>query len=118
MSDESLHAGRLIASDRVEGTSAYSRDGEKLGQVERFMIDKASGQVEYVILSFGGILGLSGHYYPLPWQALTYDISRRGYILNVTRAEVEDGPRYQSDPPQFDEEYGRMLYGHYGFTYM
>jgi hypothetical protein len=37
----------LIASDRVEGTPVRRSDGEKLGTIERLMIDKTSGKVAY-----------------------------------------------------------------------
>ena len=46
----------LIASDRVEGTSVRRADGEKIGTIERLMIDKVSGKVAYAVLSFGGFL--------------------------------------------------------------
>jgi sporulation protein YlmC with PRC-barrel domain len=35
----------LIASDKVEGTSVYDRNGTKLGSVYNFMVEKRSGQV-------------------------------------------------------------------------
>jgi len=35
----------LIASDRVEGTPVRRSDGEKVGTIERLMIDKLSGSV-------------------------------------------------------------------------
>ncbi|TCU51859.1 PRC-barrel domain protein [Novosphingobium sp. PhB57] len=31
---------RLIASNKVEGTSVYNRSGEKLGSIYNFMVDK------------------------------------------------------------------------------
>src|SRR5215217_302373 len=36
---------RLIASNKVEGTAVYDRQGERLGTVYNFMVDKRSGQV-------------------------------------------------------------------------
>lgn len=50
--------GDLIASDRVEGTTVYNRQGERLGHISNFMVDKRSGQVRYAVLSFGGFLGM------------------------------------------------------------
>src|SRR5260370_899977 len=48
----------LIASDRVEGTPVRRSSGEKIGTIERLMIDKLSGNVAYAVLSFGGFLGM------------------------------------------------------------
>ncbi|MGY4486313.1 hypothetical protein ACVWWR_005504 [Bradyrhizobium sp. LM3.2] len=49
--------GRLIGSDKVEGTSVYGADRNKIGSIERVMIDKVSGKVSYAVLGFGGFLG-------------------------------------------------------------
>ena len=57
---------RLIASDKVEGTAVYNRQGERLGSIHNFMVDKRLGHVECAILSFGGFLGIGDSYYPLP----------------------------------------------------
>ena len=63
----------LISSDKVEGTSVYDRNGNKLGTVSNVMLDKRSGQVAYAVLSFGGFLGMGSSYHPLPWNQLTYN---------------------------------------------
>lgn len=42
---------QLIASNKVEGTAVYNRDGDRLGSVYNFMVDKHSGKVEYVVMS-------------------------------------------------------------------
>ena len=50
--------GDLIASDKVEGTAVYDRNGAKLGSAYVFMVEKRSGHVAYAVLSFGGFLGM------------------------------------------------------------
>ena len=45
--DESVS---LIGSNKVEGTSVYNPDGDKLGSIYNFMVDKRTGQVEYAVL--------------------------------------------------------------------
>jgi uncharacterized protein YrrD len=49
---------RLIASDKVEGTPVRRSNGDKLGTIERVMIDKRTGKVAYAVISFGGFLGI------------------------------------------------------------
>ena len=34
----------LIASDKVEGTAVYRPNGDKLGRIERVVIDKETGR--------------------------------------------------------------------------
>lgn len=109
---------RLIASNKVEGTAVYDRGGNKLGSVYNFMVDKRSGKAEYAVMSFGGFLGIGDEYHPLPWDQLTYDTSKGGYVVNLTREQLEGGPRYSSgNEPTFDQDYGRQVYGYYGSSY-
>ena len=74
---------RLIASNKVEGTAVFAAKGEELGSVYNFMVDKFTGQVGYVVMSFGGFLGIGERYHPLPWKALTYDTRLGGYIVDL-----------------------------------
>ena len=50
----------MVPSDRVEHVAVYGRDGLKLGNIERLMLDKASGTVTYAVIKTGGLLG--SHY--------------------------------------------------------
>lgn len=109
---------RLIASNKVEGTAVYNREGEKLGSIHNFMVDKRSGHVEYAVLTFGGLFGLGGDYYPIPWEVLTYDTAQGGYLVNLDKAMLEKAPRFSSgEEPAYDPDYGRGVYGFYGVEY-
>lgn len=109
---------RLIASNKVEGTTVYNAQREKLGSIYNFMVEKSSGKVEYAVLQFGGLFGLGSDYYPLPWDVLTYDTDQGGYVVNLDKSVLEKAPRYASDSePAFDRSYGREVYSYYGVNY-
>ena len=109
---------RLIASNKVEGTAVYNRDGEKLGSIYKVMVDKRSGQAEHAVLQFGGVFGLGSDYYPLPWDVLDYDTDQGGYVVDLDKSVLEKAPRFTADAePAFDRGYGREVYDYYGVTY-
>src|SRR3977135_1618955 len=94
MTPDSKHieeTNSLISSTKVEGTAVYNRQGEKLGMVHNFMVDKRSGKVEYAVMSFGGFLGMGDSYHPLPWNVLTYDTSQGGYVCDLDKRALEGG---------------------------
>ena len=107
---------RLIASDKVEGTAVYNRQGERLGSIYNFMVDKRSGQVEYAVMSFGGFLGIGDSYHPLPWKALTYDTSQGGYVVDLDKDRLQRAPSYSSSeaPDWSDPGYSRRIDDYYG----
>jgi hypothetical protein len=109
---------RLIASNRVEGTAVYDRAGEKLGRIEYFMVDKVTGRADYAVLSFGGLFGLGGKYYPIPWDMLEYDPGKGGYAVDLDREKLEKGPSFAAgEEPAFDRRYDQRIYDYYGVIY-
>jgi sporulation protein YlmC with PRC-barrel domain len=86
-----------IGSDKVEGTAVYGANDEKIGSIERVMIDKKSGNVSYAVLGFGGFLGIGDDHYPLPWQSLKYDTNLGGYRTGITVDQLKDAPKYRND---------------------
>lgn len=117
---ETRETDRMIASDKVEGTAVFGPDGERLGHIARFMVDKVSGQAEYAVLAYGGLFGLGNRHYPLPWNVLTYDTDKGGYVVNITREQLDEAPSYESEDeqPVYDRDYGERVYAYYGITYM
>jgi hypothetical protein len=88
----------LISSDKVEGTAVYDSDGERVGSIHSVMIGKIDGKVAYAVLSFGGFLGIGSNHYPVPWQQLRYDTGLDGYVVGMTKAQIEGAPSYDPSP--------------------
>jgi sporulation protein YlmC with PRC-barrel domain len=93
---ETRETHALIASDKVEGTSVYRSSGDKVGRIERVMLDKRSGKVAYAVMSFGGFMGIGEDYYPLPWSLLKYNPRLDGYELNVNDQQLKGAPKYSA----------------------
>jgi hypothetical protein len=87
----------LIGSDKVAGTPVYRPDGDRVGQIERVMIDKLSGKVAYAVMSFGGFSGIGEDYYPLPWRLLTYNPEFGGYQVSIGEERLKGAPKFSSD---------------------
>ena len=97
MAIEERETGTLIGSDKVEGTAVYGPDDQKIGSIERVMIEKTSGRVSYAVLGFGGFLGIGNDHYPLPWHSLKYDTTLGGYRTGVTLEQLQGAPKYSAD---------------------
>ena len=108
----------LIGSDKVQGTAVYGPDGDRIGEIERVMIEKTSGKVSYAVLSFGGFLGIGDDHYPLPWHSLKYNTELGGYQTMITRNQIEGAPKYAKDSDwDLAGLFGpRAVDGYYGTT--
>lgn len=99
--------GRLISSEKVDGTAVFNVAGDHLGSVHHLMIDKYTGQVAYAVLSFGGFMGMGESWHPLPWRMLDYDTRLGGYVVDLDRGRLAGAPRFQptSHPDWTDPDY-------------
>ena len=113
---ETDETDRLIASNKVEGTAVYNRQGERLGEVYNFMVDKYSGQVAYAVMSFGGFLGIGGSYHPLPWKVLDYDTRMGGYVVDLDKDKLQGAPSFTRDetPDWGNRDWGTRVHDYYG----
>ncbi len=108
----------LIASDRVEGTAVFNRQGEKLGTISKFMVGKRSGRVEYAVMGFGGLFGMGERDYPLPWNVLDFDPDKGGYVVDLDKEQLKNAPSVErGTDPAYDRDYGEQVYTYYGIVY-
>jgi len=112
-------ASSVISSDKVQGTKVYNPNGDKLGSVESLLLDKLTGKVRYAVMEFGGFLGMGTDVYPLPWETLKYDTGLGGYVVSLTKGQLEGAPRYARETTQdYNDEYGRKVNEYYGVPWI
>ncbi|WP_243457085.1 PRC-barrel domain-containing protein [Parasphingorhabdus cellanae] len=118
MLKEDDRTSTVIASDRVEGTAIYGADNDKIGTVDKLMIEKQTGRVTDAILSVGGFLGIGSDRHSLPWAKLDYDTELGGYKLDVTKEQLEQAPRFKEDEADkaFDRQYQTSVYEYWMVT--
>jgi hypothetical protein len=86
----------LVAASDVSGQAVYGANDERVGTIDRVMIDKVSGKVAYAVMSFGGVLGIGGDERPVPWNTLSYDTGLGGFRTNITEDQLNAAPRAES----------------------
>ena len=82
----------LVESHRVEGMPVRDGSGRRIGTVRHLVIEKVSGRVVYVVISFGGLLRRGSRLHPIPWEMLRYDRIMHGYRTEIMGRDVEGAP--------------------------
>src|SRR5579884_3767601 len=102
---------RVLSAGTLAGDRVRNAAGEDLGKVEEIMIDLPSGRVAYVVLSFGGFLGIGDKLFAIPWQALTLNEKDHEFILNVDRNRLENAPGFDKNdwPDMASPEFGNTV---------
>ncbi len=105
--------GRFRRATKMVGTKVVNPKGEKIGDVDDLVVDKADGVVAYGILSFGGFLGFGEKLFAIPYGNLKRSDDQ--VIVDLTREQLEHAPSFAKDAwPEFDRTYGARVHEHYG----
>lgn len=97
-----------------DGTAVYGADEQRIGSIQRVMIDKISGKVAYAVMSFGGFLGIGEDYYPVPWSTLKYDTNLGGYRVSLTNDQLKGAPKFSSSTDwTWNRDNDRKVYDYY-----
>ncbi len=91
MSTASGHTSAIRAK-KVIGTDVNDPSGKKIGKVEDVVLDKQSNNIMFAVVGFGGFLGMSEKYHPIPWESLDYDEGESAYVVSFTKQQLESAP--------------------------
>jgi sporulation protein YlmC with PRC-barrel domain len=109
---------RVLAASTLTGDRVRNRAAEDLGKIDKIMIDLASGKVAYVVVSFGGFLGIGDKLFAVPWSAFDVDQGEHEFVLDVDRRTLETAPGFDKNnwPDMSDPTFGIEVHKHYGQT--
>ncbi len=96
MTTSSGHTSAIRAK-KVIGSNVTDPSGKKIGQVEDVVLDKQSNSILFAVVGFGGFLGVSEKYHPIPWSSLDYDPSQDAYVVEYTKDQLKAAPAASID---------------------
>src|SRR5690349_9834753 len=73
---------RYLTASSLIGDKIYSHLDEHLGEIKDLMIDIENGTIDYVIIEFGGFMGIGKKYFAIQLQQMKIDTERHAFILN------------------------------------
>ncbi|MFO7604821.1 MAG: PRC-barrel domain-containing protein [Desulfurivibrionaceae bacterium] len=112
---ESYQMGQsqIPSADELRGMKVVNQNGEEIGQIEEANIDSQTGQVNYVTLSRGGVLGVGEDQIAAPVEAFSFDKEQQQAQLIVDETKLDNVPA-QADMD--DKSFQRELESHYGVS--
>jgi sporulation protein YlmC with PRC-barrel domain len=108
-------SGVLKGSDLI-GMKVEGTDGKKLGTIKDLVINPINGDVDYVVLDYGGFLGVNDKYFAVPWEALKVSDDRGKALLDVTKKDLKQAPGFDKKqwPNLASREQTIVIYEFYG----
>nr|WP_305891166.1 PRC-barrel domain-containing protein [Methanolobus chelungpuianus] len=111
----------MLSTSAMEGDKVVNETGDKLGDIKDVMIDMQTGTVAYVVLSFGGFLGMGNKLFGVPLEAMRKKPDEHAFILNVNKERLENAPGFDKDHWPGTEagesynDYVMNVYDYYGY---
>ncbi|WP_419419837.1 PRC-barrel domain-containing protein [Legionella sp. D16C41] len=107
---------QIVSADDVIGVDVKNTNGESLGTIEALMLDKLQGQVTYVVLAYGGFIGIGKKLFALPWKLFSYDQRNECFIIPVDKQTLEKSPGFDKDhwPDMSSQAWKKTMTDYYG----
>jgi hypothetical protein len=105
----------VAAADALEGDAVFNRAGERLGRVNKIILDVPGGRIAYAVLSPDGCIDLGDRLLAIPWRALTPDPERNCFVLDVSKEKLEQAPGFDKNhwPLMEDADWAREVHTYY-----
>jgi sporulation protein YlmC with PRC-barrel domain len=112
--DASNISGVVRSSDLL-GFDVENFEGEDLGSINDAIVSLEQGCIDYMVLSFGGILGLGESHYLIPWRVVQIDPAGERLILNVDPAMLNEAPIWDDAnlPDMTAEDWDADFFGYW-----
>lgn len=79
-----------LSAGTLKGDRVVNLENEDIGKVEEIMIDINTGRVAYVVISFGGLLGVGSKLFAVPWSSIRVDTERKCFVMNAHKERLEE----------------------------
>jgi hypothetical protein len=61
------------------------------------MIDLTTGKIDYIIIEFGGFLGIGIKYFAIPFRLLRVDAKNKRFLFSQAKSTLEGAPGFDLD---------------------
>ena len=118
--DEMVMATQIRVSELV-GTDIVNDADQDVGEIKDVVLDPKTGRVEYVVVTYGGFLGMGNKLFAVPFEAFKFmaeadDRDDYEAVLNVTKEQLEGDAGFDDDnwPNLADPKFAADVRRRYG----
>ena len=87
----------VLTATSIIGDHVVSKQGEKIGKIKDIMLNVKSGSIQYLIIEFGGFLGVGEKLFAVPFSALKLNPKNEDFVLDVEKKFLETAPGFNKD---------------------
>ncbi len=85
---------KILTATSIIGDGVENQEGEHLGKIKDIMLDIHQGSITYVVVEYGGFLGIGEKLFAIPIQAMKLDQVNHKFILDIDKGLFENAPGF------------------------
>jgi len=83
---------RYLTASSIIGDKVHDEKDDPMGKIEDIMIDIATGKIDYIVVEFGGFLGIGVKYFAIPFNMLEVNAEKRIFVFKGKKEMIEKAP--------------------------
>ncbi len=88
---------KILTATSLIGDRVENRQGEHLGRIKDIMLDVQRGSIAYVVLEYGGFMGMGEKLFAIPFIDLDLDQTQQKFMLDVDKEQLDRAPGFDKD---------------------
>ncbi|HSZ24587.1 MAG TPA: PRC-barrel domain-containing protein [Cytophagaceae bacterium] len=88
---------RVLTATSIIGDKVENKKGEIIGKIKDIMLNIQEGNIEYIVIEFGGFLGFGEKLFAVPFSALKLNHKKEDFILDVEKEFLEKAPGFNKE---------------------
>jgi sporulation protein YlmC with PRC-barrel domain len=76
---------KYLTASSIIGDKVLNENDDHLGEIKDIMLDIKAGKIDYLVIEFGGFLGIGVKYFAIPFRLLRVDPARKLFIFNQSK---------------------------------
>jgi sporulation protein YlmC with PRC-barrel domain len=115
MSQLTMFSNSPVKASTIIGSNVFNPKGESLGEITEIVIDPQVGRVAYVVVTFGGFLGMGEKLFAIPFTAFKFNVAESTYVLDLAPERLKEAPGFDREhwPALSDEQWHRDVSSFY-----
>jgi sporulation protein YlmC with PRC-barrel domain len=89
---DTVSNGALLGLRRIVDCDVCDEKGNVVGKLEELVIDARTGCVRHAVVGIGGLLGIGRQRFGISWSALTPDLEKRRWKVDMTLLRLTAWP--------------------------
>jgi sporulation protein YlmC with PRC-barrel domain len=85
---------RYLTASSIIGDKVHDEKDAAMGKIEDIMLDITTGKIDYVVVEFGGFLGIGIKYFAVPFNMLEVDPDKKIFVFKGDKELLKKAPGF------------------------